>query len=276
MDYFAGFNIEWAEDGQAFDWSEQQYKQGWSVIGDSKPSVEQFNGVHQVVDQKANWLFRQFAHAANADNISIGKSDEDVLTRLLNRKLEALYPVGSVYINAANSSNPGAFLPGVWEKMTDGFLYPHGADGAGSMGSTGGERTVRLTEGQIPAHKHDASVNSAGGHTHTGNTSQSGGHQHRYRDDYYIETANQWRGNTLGSIENLGQNYRGTDGTDSNNNSLWYQMRDTEVAGTHGHSFTTNQAGAHTHGVTIEETGGGGSHNNMPPYAVVSMWKRVS
>lgn len=37
----------------------------------------------------------------------------------------------------------------------------------------------------------------------------------------------------------------------------------------------TESAGYHTHTVTIGTVGGGASHNNMPPYLVVNMWKRV-
>src|SRR5699024_10778102 len=52
-------------------------------------------------------------------------------------------------------------------KISEGFLYPHGAASAGSVGSTGGEKEVKLTAGQMPKHTHGASTKNAGGHSHT-------------------------------------------------------------------------------------------------------------
>lgn len=43
-----------------------------------------------------------------------------------------------------------------------------------------------------------------------------------------------------------------------------------------GRTLYTDEDGNHTHSLSINETGGGGSHNNMPPYLVVHMWKRIA
>ena len=43
-----------------------------------------------------------------------------------------------------------------------------------------------------------------------------------------------------------------------------------------GRGNPTAAAGGHTHTVTLNNTGGGVAHNNMPPYLTVYMWKRVA
>ena len=38
----------------------------------------------------------------------------------------------------------------------------------------------------------------------------------------------------------------------------------------------TNTTGAHTHSITINNTGGSGTHNNMQPYIAIYIWKRTA
>ena len=42
----------------------------------------------------------------------------------------------------------------------------------------------------------------------------------------------------------------------------------------HGMSYPTSYAGAHTH--TIDSSGKGTPHNNMQPYEVIHRWKRTA
>lgn len=53
------FGITWAEDGTIATVDEAQWKAGWAFIGATPPSVEQFNKVMQVMDQKSNYLYGQ-------------------------------------------------------------------------------------------------------------------------------------------------------------------------------------------------------------------------
>ena len=43
-----------------------------------------------------------------------------------------------------------------------------------------------------------------------------------------------------------------------------------------GRTVTSSSAGVHTHGISVNSTGDGQAHNNLPPYRVVSMWRRVA
>ena len=61
------------------------------------------------------------------------------------------YPVGSIYL-AFNHVSPATLFGGTWERIYGAF--PWFTDANGEIGQTGGERTVTLTENQIPAHSH--------------------------------------------------------------------------------------------------------------------------
>lgn len=83
------FGIKWAQDGTVESIDEAQWRAGWSFIGATPPSVEQFNKVHQVQDEKSNWLYQQMlaVFAAGSETPTVGdlnslRDSIDVVARL--------------------------------------------------------------------------------------------------------------------------------------------------------------------------------------------------
>ncbi|CAP41332.1 gp53-like domain-containing protein [Bordetella petrii] len=84
VDFFNGFSFNWAQNGIVETFDDAQYKLGWSFIGASPPTVEQFNAVQQLTDQKLAWLFGQIKTAADARGIELAASDLGSLLALLD------------------------------------------------------------------------------------------------------------------------------------------------------------------------------------------------
>ena len=72
--------------------------------------------------------------------------------------LKKAYPIGSVYINASNSTNPASLLGfGTWSAFGAGKVMvglDAGDTSFDTVGETGGEKTHKLTIAEMPAHKH--------------------------------------------------------------------------------------------------------------------------
>lgn len=165
--------------------------------------------------------------------------DVKVYGKLLKKYIvDSIYPVGSIYMSIS-STNPGTLFGGTWSQLKDRFLL--GAGDTYAAASTGGAATVTLTTTQMPAHTHTFTGSSA--------TTSSESHTH---------TVPNTKGNSSGS------------GTKA---ETWAD------ATASGRTLTTS-SNAHTHTVTAKgtnaNTGGGGAHNNMPPYLTVYMWKRTA
>ena len=69
-----------------------------------------------------------------------------------NYILDNVYPVGSIYMSV-NSTNPKNLFGGTWEQIQGRFLF--GMNSSYPAGSTGGEITHKLTQGEMPKHNHD-------------------------------------------------------------------------------------------------------------------------
>jgi len=89
-----------------------------------------------------------------------------------------LYPVGSLYLNATNRTNPSTLLGfGTWTAFGAGRV-PVGKAAAGtfsSIGATGGEETHILTLAESPAHTHSLVTRAVQPDTNNGVASGSGG-----------------------------------------------------------------------------------------------------
>lgn len=178
------------------------------------------------------------SEADNTFEIS-DKWDMKVYGKLLKQLiLDSTYPVGSIYMSV-NSTSPATLFGGTWSQLQNRFLL--GAGSSYTAGNTGGAATVTLTTAQMPAHTHTFTGSSA--------TTSSDSHTH---------TVPNTKGDNSGS---------------GNKCESW------SSASASGRTVTTS-SDSHTHTVTAKgtnsNTGGDGSHNNMPPYLVVYMWKRTA
>lgn len=163
--------------------------------------------------------------------------------------LQTLHPVGSIYINATNATNPGTLLGfGTWTAFGAGRV-PVGFNAADPLFDTAEE-----TGGSKDA------VTVA--HTHTGTTASNGAHQHFMMNNIIYPNDGSWVATeTLNRGDNLGGNLNS------------YQL---STSTTTADSVPTSSAGAHTHTFTTDSTGSSGTNANLQPYITVYMWKRTA
>ena len=83
---------------------------------------------------------------------------------------------------------------------------------------------------------------------------------------------------TVDQIPSHKHNYYSTSisGKESMANLYGYNNSDFKSNGIFALNYTSSSKGYGSTKQLIQNTGGGGSHNNMPPYLVVYMWKRVA
>jgi hypothetical protein len=162
--------------------------------------------------------------------------------------MQTLHPVGSIYINATNSTNPGTLLGfGTWTAFGAG-LVPVGFNAANVLFDTA-EETGGSADAITVSHTHTAT-----------STVTDPGHFHGLMgaDD---------SGVTRGLSESGTRNVQGGDGTTNRG----YK----NTAPTGGENFVEIKTTGVTVATTNASEGVSGINANYQPYITVYMWKRT-
>lgn len=196
---------------------------------------------------------------ATTDEAIAGVVDNKAMTPLKTKEaikaqvpiqtiIDSIYIVGQI-VEYASNVNPNDLYPWqTWEQIKDVFTLASGDKY--SIGQTGGVSTVTLTVAQIPEHIHTASVQNA---SLTGRINGSANSSNGYNNNP-LSGSGVFSGS--GAINGYGEGGEWNSGT-----ATWAGL---------------NFGGTHNHDISIETTGGGEAHNNMPPYLVTIKWKRTA
>lgn len=225
----------------------------------------------------------------NGEKISPVTSVDSIYTEDGKKLLDALHPVGSIYLSTS-STNPSTYFGGTWERFANGQVLV-GVDTQetefNTVQKTGGSKTHTVTLKDVPAHTHSipklsGTAASAGSHTHndTFAVASAGSHTHRLKE---------YNGNTdftkLGEFVNSASGYEPDQYNSSSSEYVWKAISPTTTSsGAHTHTLngSVSSGGAHTHTVSTNTstTGSTGSSvsinfNVLQPYITCYIWRRT-
>lgn len=126
----------------------------------------------------------------SGEKISPVTSVDSIYTEDGKKLLDALHPVGSIYLSTS-STNPSTYFGGTWERFANGQVLV-GVDTQetefNTVQKTGGNKTHTVTLKDVPAHTHSipklsGTAASAGSHTHSDTfaVASNGAHTHRLK-----------------------------------------------------------------------------------------------
>ena len=151
--------------------------------------------------------------------------------------VDILYPVGYIYMST-NSANPGTLFPGTtWEAYAQGRVLI----GAGTGTDSRSEQKTFTAGSTGGEYNHQLTVGELPSHTHSASSNNTGAHTHSYS----ISRSDGDTGMLYGGSSTKG-------------------------------SAASSSAGSHSHTITVNSTGNGTAHNNLPPYVSVYIFKRTA
>lgn len=242
------------------------------VLNDNADIIDNmFDGTHLV--EKVNGV----SPTDGAVEIDLGVTsvngqtgDVTITERSVKQLIDIIYPVGTYYETTNANFDPNVAWTGTtWQRITDGRVLIAGG-GDYSVGSNYGEKTHKITTAEMPAHSHSASTANNGAHTHTRGTM-----------------------NITGSVTNNDSEGWGYADAFSSSGALTMTAKmfsdganDQGYSGGAGYQLTfdasknwtgaTSSNGAHTHTVTVNNTGSGIAMSLVQPSKAVARWLRTA
>jgi hypothetical protein len=220
--------------------------------GDSNKIVKgteidnEFNSIAGAISSKADIASPTFTGTPAAPTATSGSNTTQIATTaFVTAALQAVYPVGSIYINSASSTNPSTLLGfGTWEAFGAGRVLV-GLNASDSLFDTL-EETGGSKDAIVVSHTH----------TYSGTTSTTGEHQHDIRSAATggLLQHTLAAGATVHRIEN------------GSSVGIPESKFIAAPTGNHNHTFSG----------TTASTGSSGTNANLQPYITVRMWKRTA
>jgi hypothetical protein len=218
-------------------------KDGYTT-GDPRKTVkgteidDEFNAIASAISSKADTASPTFTGTPAAPTAVAGTNTTQIATTaFVTTALQVAYPVGSIYMNATNNTNPATLLGfGTWTAFGAGRM-PVGFNSEDPLFDTA-EETGGSKDAIVVSHTHTAT-----------STVTDPGHRH-----------------FVGS----------TDSTANDGSAVAQEfVRDAGV-GLGPNTFTNTTTTGITVATTNASTGSSGTNANLPPYIVVYMWKRTA
>jgi microcystin-dependent protein len=231
-------------------------KLGTSTVGSATKPVYINNGVASAVSVDLSTLAPKaspgLTGTPTAPTANVDTNDTQLATCAFVRNaiskysskdidvLKKIMHVGYIHFSTVNINPAELFGFGTWEAMPAGRVLL--AQGKVETENYTHNFVAGETGGEFV---HQLTVGEMPSHNHTGSTNTTGNHSHNTP--------------TTGTYDGDGKGYDPGGGNNPNYTQCF-----------------TSEAGSHSHTITIQNTGSSQSHNNMQPYIVCYIWKRVS
>ena len=200
----------------------------------------EFNNIATAVATKANSADPTFTGVPSAPSPALSATLTQIATVAT---VQSLYPVGSLYLNASNATNPATLLGfGTWTSFGAGRM-PVGFNAADPLFDTA-EETGGSKDATLVSHSHSGSTDTASLNGSLFATA-------------FISTSGQFASSGIVSGSGLNSGYSGGGGSANS-----------------GGTYNINAS--HSHGLTTDTQGSSATNANLPPYITVYMWKRTA